>query len=189
MSAANNHDNQTSTTPQSPINPYAPSTAAIARPVPVEFPRVSAIVVILSTIGGVTASGGIFGVGLAATARSGIMIAPIAFVFGCILAFIGALIVVPLMLTARIFLGESGRDWTASQILRFGGLCGGLTGFLCVAGPALFTPSALPFALIPGLVGSVLTTLFLIPLSRRVRKQESLLLDSLDARANKDFGR
>lgn len=172
-----------------PLNPYAPSSA-VDGSVPILSPRVSVLVVTLNTIAGVTASGGIFGFGLiVATTTELASVAPFALVVGCILAFVGASVVVPLGLLARSFLGDSARDWTGSQILRFGAACGGLTGFLCLAVPAMFDPVSLTYALFPALAGALLTPLFLLPLSRRVTVRQNSLLDSLEAFADGEFGR
>ena len=170
------------------INPYAPSTTVLDRTAAVDLPRVSVIVVVLSTIGGVTFSGGVFGVGIVmGSPRLVATMALAGFVIGCILAFTGAMVVVPLVLTTRYFFGLSGRDWSVSQIYRFGAICGGLTGFLCVVVPTGFQPAAMAFALIPAIVGSIFTTLLLIPLARRVKKRENRLAEALATDPANDF--
>ncbi len=188
MTTPADRGDQTSSISSALINPYAPSTTVLDRTGAVDLPRVSVIVVVLSTIGGVTVSGGVFGVGMV-MASPGLVasMALLAFVIGCIMAFTGAMVVVPLVLTSRFFFGLSGGDWTASQIYRFGAICGGLTGFLCVAAPAGFQPAAIPFGLIPGVVGSIFTTLLLIPLARRVKKRENRLAEAWATDSANDF--
>ena len=163
--------------------------AASDRAVAVDLPRVSALAVVLSTIGGVTLSGGVFGLGMVMTS-SGLFpsMALLAFVVGCILAFIGAVVVVPLILTSRIFLTASGQDWTAGQIYRFGAICGGLTGFLCIVVPSAFEPAALAIGLIPALVGGIFTSLLLIPLARRVKKRENAAAAERATNSTSEFG-
>ena len=149
------------------INPYAPTQKVAPQALTFDLPQVPSLVVVLSTIGAVTISGGIFGVGMSIAASASLAI--LAFVVGCILAFIGAIVVVPLILLARIFLTSG--EWTAGSVYRFGAVCGGLTGLLCVAGPSGLEPSSLVWGMVPGFVGCVLTTVMLVPLAGRVEQR------------------
>ncbi len=165
------------------INPYAPS---MLEPDPVKsaasvvgWGHVSTLALIVHTMAGVTVSGGVFGIGTLLIENNDPSLVMIGAIVGCFLAFFGSLAIVPLTAAGSLLVRTPGMHWTASSIRVFGAVSGFLTGFVCIAFLAGFSPWSIVIGFIPGAVGAVVTTISLIPLARRATRAWSQI-DEID---------
>ncbi|NND98397.1 MAG: hypothetical protein HKN47_13835 [Pirellulaceae bacterium] len=196
--------------PDSPvdINPYAPSLIeAEDQSKPIGKPRrdtVGAGNLIWTTIGGVSLSGGVFGLGVVVFGAIGTLAfrggqgvpsggdvvflfipALMAFAFGMLIASVLAFVIVPVFYLAVVKTNR--RDhvyrWTGGRVRIFGGICGFMTGWISIALISSFDPMALAFALIPGAVGLIVTMIVLNPMAKRADRAQQIAADSIGAKS------
>ena len=158
------------------INPYAPADVQDRSPPTRVRGHVSTLTLITSTIAGVTASGGFFGISyllfgmftLLPTDENAATLVHAAIV-GCCLAFFGSLAIVPLLSAVSSPFRTPGNHWSAGGIRLFAASCGFLTGYICIPLLLGYTAWSIIFALVPGSAGAVGTVICMTPLARRAQ--------------------
>ncbi|MGB7345388.1 MAG: hypothetical protein WBD20_14325 [Pirellulaceae bacterium] len=166
----------------SPINPYAPAAEAVAidRLSPnVTRPAVSGGNIIWQTIGGITLSGGAFGLGTVAvialfslttggSVPGEIFVAAImASMVGIVVAGAVSLVVAPVAYLICVTTTLNDGIWTGQKIRVFGAVTGFLAGYISLAVPSGFYWVMLLWAFLPATVGAIGTQWVLVPLARR----------------------
>lgn len=161
------------------INPYAPTTEAIAGdPLRIALPEgVSSWTLIWTSIGYVSLSGAVFGLGLSLIVvalgsglfgQDAVLLPLLGMVVGGAIAFFGALVIVPITYLALVH--RRGGRLNGSLIRQYGFVSGFVTGFLTVLTISGFELYGALMALVPGLVGGAVTTLLMLPIAKRVNR-------------------
>ena len=170
------------------INPYAPTSEVLSSdPQRTALPAgMSSQGLIWRSVGHVTLSGAVFGfgvtlvviVGRIGSLGPGVLLLPVlgALVGGTI-AFLGALIIVPLtyVFVVRLRSGQiSGR-----VVRQFGFASGFLTGDLTLFAMSGLSVYGALMGLVPGVVGGVVTMLLMLPTAKRVDRATSISDESV----------
>ncbi|TWU46000.1 hypothetical protein Q31b_11780 [Novipirellula aureliae] len=185
-------------------NPYAPSAIIEEEEKAIEprrdAVRISNYTVGFNTIFVVILSGGLFGMVLACfvfgsellfraagftdpslfeALLSILYFAAIAFGFGMVTAAFAAVPMVPACLWMYSASEQKGKSWTPSSIRIFGSISGAVSGYACVAVPALFSGFGMGvlFGFVPAMFAAISVPIMLAPLAKRCRialeKEES----------------